>query len=250
MVRIYHLFLIAIKGVQGFNGTKGEQGKQGRRGPLGNIGPPGPKGEKGGDGLPGPQGFAGPISITGEQAVENGGAVYVRWGHNLCPPSAELVYSGLAAGAGHLNQGGGSNPQCLPNDPTYLSSVSGSNKGFVATIEGAEYQLHLTLGSSSHQSDVPCAVCYVPKRSAVFMLPAKYDCPVGWTREYYGYLMAERYTHYRSQYTCVDSSFTPIPHSSPNKEGMLFYPVEGRCGSLPCSPYDETRELTCSVCTK
>ncbi|XP_065903699.1 short-chain collagen C4-like isoform X2 [Dysidea avara] len=242
---------MGVQGVQGFNGTKGEKGHQGRRGHRGDPGEQGPaglQGEKGATGLQGPQGLAVPI-IEGQDDDE-GGAVYVRWGHVLCPSDAEMVYSGFAAGAGHDQPGGGSNPQCLPSDPTYLTTVDKKNDGYVSTIYGAEYQLHLTLGKQSHQHDVPCAVCYVQKRSAVFMLPAKHQCPIGWTTEYYGYLMAERYTHHRSQYTCVDQSFTPVPSSSSNQDGLLFYPVEGRCGSLPCSPYDETRELTCSVCTK
>ena len=82
------------------------------------------------------------------------------------------------------------------------------------------------------------------------MVPAKYTCPTGRTREYYGYLMAEGSTHYRSQYTCMDIAFKPVTGSLANKEGLLFYFVEGRCGSLPCPPYDETKELSCAVCTK
>ena len=35
-----------------------------------------------------------------------------------------------------------------------------------------------------------------------------------------------------------------------NIPGTRFFPVEGRCGSLPCPPYKETKELTCAVCTK
>ena len=83
------------------------------------------------------------------------------------------------------------------------------------------------------------------------MVPAKYTCPTGWTREYYGYLMAEYYSlHYRSQFTCVDTAIKPVVGSLANQDGLLFYFVEGRCGSLPCPPYDETKELSCAVCTK
>ena len=52
------------------------------------------------------------------------------------------------------------------------------------------------------------------------------------------------------QYICVDNVLKPVPGSSANKQGLLLYFVEGQCGSLPCPPYDNTRELSCAVCTK
>jgi len=86
------------------------------------------------------------------------------------------------------------------------------------------------------------------------MVPAKYTCPTGWTREYYGYLMAQHYGsrvyHYHSQYTCVDTALKPVNGSSASNNGLPFHFVEGRCGSLPCPPYNNTRELSCAVCTK
>ena len=103
-----------------------------------------------------------------------------------------------------------------------------------------------------HDTDVPCAVCHVSNRTAVYMVPAKYTCPSGWTREYYGYLIAETAgstNHHRSQFTCVDTAFKSVDGSA-NNNGLLFFFVEGRCGSLPCPKYDETKELLCAVCTK
>ena len=82
------------------------------------------------------------------------------------------------------------------------------------------------------------------------MIPAKYTCSSNWTTEYYGYLMAERTSHKRSQFTCVDRSLTPVIGTRHNQFGPGFFFVEGRCGSLPCPPYEETKELTCAVCTK
>ena len=85
----------------------------------------------------------------------------------------------------------------------------------------------------------------------MYVIPARYSCPDGWTREYYGYLMSESYQHYRTHYLCVDRSFTVVPKSVKNdKMGLEFFPVEGRCGTLPCPPYEETKELTFAVCTK
>ena len=141
-------------------------------------------------------------------------------------------------------------PQCLPLDPNYLRSQPGSQDS--AFMYGAEYQGTNGLVPNTHDTDVPCAVCYVSTRTALYMIPAKYTCPTGWTTEYYGYLMTERSTnvHYRSQFLCVDSTMGTVIGSIYDHNGALFSLVEGRCGSLPCPPYEQTRELTCAVCTK
>ena len=83
------------------------------------------------------------------------------------------------------------------------------------------------------------------------MMPARNDCPSGWTEEYDGYLMAEYYSHGRqSDYICVDENAEYVHGTRANRDGALLYPVEARCGSLPCRPYVSGRELTCAVCTK
>jgi len=164
------------------------------------------------------------------------------------------VYSGRVGGSNWNYAGGGNNPQCLYQwTLTFFTPISGSqNRGL---MYGAKYETNTDSNSHVHgcqDSDVPCAVCHVSNRTAVYMVPAKYTCPTGWTREYYGYLMAEYNTgiHHRSQYTCVDIALKPVNGSSANRNGLLFYFVEGRCGSLPCPPYDNTKELLCTVCTK
>ena len=99
-------------------------------------------------------------------------------------------------------------------------------------------------------ADIPCAVCHASNRTAVYMVPAKYTCPTGWIREYYGYLMAEYYDDYRSQFVCTDVSLKQVPGTANFNGGCLLHFVEGRCGSLPCPPYDGTSELSCAICTK
>jgi hypothetical protein len=75
-------------------------------------------------------------------------------------------------------------------------------------------------------------------------------CPTGWTREYKGYLMAENYNFYRTTYTCMDGNPDYSSETHANRNGALFYFVEGICsGSLPCTPYIDGQELTCAVCT-
>ena len=200
-------------------------------------------------GPPGPQGMAGPPGPKGDTAT--GGIVYVRWGHNSCPDGgAQRVYEGRAGGSHYTHQGGGGNPQCLPLDPEYHQRQAGTP--YFGIICGAEYEQTDVLVADSHDTDVPCAVCHVPTRNAVHMIPAKYSCPEGWTREYYGYLMSEHYHdgHYRSDFSCVDYSLTPVVGSKHNHDGFLFYAVRGSCGSLPCPHYSHGKELSCAVCTK
>ena len=223
-------------GYLGLKGDKGEKGSSGSTGSTGLTGPKGAPGQKG---------------IKGNKEKRNGGTVYVRWGHDQCPSTAQLVYSGRAGGSDRMQTGGGSNPQCLPLDPNFLTPISGSQT-YRALMYGAEYETVTDSNShihGRHNTDVPCAVCHVSNRTAVYMVPAKYTCPTGWTREYYGYLMTEYYKHNRSQFTCVDTTFKSVVGSSANHHGSLFYFVEGRCGSLPCPPYDNTKELSCAVCT-
>ena len=236
-------------GPAGKNGSSGLDGIAGLPGLKGDIGPAGQDGLSGLNGTIGPPGPKGDTGAAGPKGEGVGGVVYVRWGHNSCPSTgAQQVYSGRAGGSDYATKGGGSNPQCLPLDPNYLTTVSGTLGA--ATIHGAEYERTDVLVANSQDTDVVCAVCYVPTRNVVYMLPAKYTCPTGWTREYYGYLMSARYNHYRSTFSCIDNSFTAAPNSSTDLNGYLFYPVEGVCGSLPCPPYDETSELTCAICTK
>ena len=212
-------------------------------------------GRDGRDGLPGPRGIVGPAGLKGDTGVPGpkgdgaGGVVYVRWGHNSCPDGgAQLVYAGRAGGSHASHKGGGGNLQCLPLDPKFYKTVSGTQTyGF---MYGAEYEDTNELVANSDDTDVPCAVCYVPTRNALYMMPAKYDCPKDWTREYFGYLMSERYSHQRSQFSCVDHSLTSVIGSSHHDGGFLLFTVEGVCGSLPCPPYSRDKELSCAVCTK
>ena len=158
------------------------------------------------------------------------------------------MYAGRAGGSYHGHKGGGGNLQCLPLDPKFYKTISGAQN--LAYMYGTEYEHINGFVPNSHDTDVPCAVCYVPTRNALYMIPAKYTCPSGWTGEYFGYLMSEQHNHHRSQFSCVDHSLTPVTGSSHDIGGFLLYPVEGVCGTLPCPPYSRDKELSCAVCTK
>jgi len=180
--------------------------------------------------------------------------VYTRWGRTTCPTThgTQLLYAGRAAGSDRIERGGGANYLCLPEQPQYSTYTAGTQ--YRAFLYGAEYQ---TAGldngplRSVNNYNVPCAVCYASTRETVVMIPARLSCPSSWTREYYGYLMAEYYGHHRKMFECVDRNPQSVPGSLADTNGALFYHVEVKCHvGIPCPPYDTQKEVTCVVCTK
>ena len=232
---------------------RGRDGRDGVPGPRGIPGHDGKTGEKGEIGM---GGMAGMKGEQGPRGPMTGGVTYVRWGRTTCPDieGTELLYRGRAAGSLYSHQGGGANYQCVTEEPENFDFGLGQSDS--AYIHGSEYQTsNINVPQSSrplHDNDVPCAVCYVTTRVSVVMIPGKYTCPQNWTREYYGWLMAENnhQSHHRSTFECVDASPETIAGGGANHNGALFYHVEPRCGSLPCPPYEPQKEMTCVVCTR
>ena len=182
------------------------------------------------------------------------GVTYTRWGRTSCPNNtdAQLVYSGRAGGTYYGSRGGSADKICLPDDADYIpgSPDIGSSLG-KSTVQGAEYEtLDVPHLSSLAQHNAPCAVCDVPTRARVIMIPAKAVCPPSWTREYNGYLMSEEEGHYRTSYFCVDVDPEVVPGTAANVNPSLFYPTVTNCNGLSCPPYVNNRMLSCVVCTK
>nr|XP_022292603.1 short-chain collagen C4-like isoform X3 [Crassostrea virginica] len=178
--------------------------------------------------------------------------VYTRWGKETCPSGAELVLSGFTGGSWYDHRGAAVEPLCLPKDPQWGVYKNGVDK-WRAFVFGAEYETQTFTGStvSLQHHDVPCAVCLTRGRSVIKMFPARRTCYSGWKLEYQGYLMAGYHSFPAgTQYTCIDSNADTLHGGQSEKNGMLFYYVEARCGSLKCPPYVEGRELTCVVCSK
>ena len=141
-----------------------------------------------------------------------GGVVYTRWGNATCPSTTgtQLLYAGRAAGSLYTEQGGGANYLCLPEQPQYSTYTAGTQDAR-AHLYGAEKVGEGANGPFDFVSNhsVPCAVCYTLTWRIVVMIPAQYTCPQSWTREYYGYLMANRNNYHRTMYECIDHS----PHA-------------------------------------
>ena len=167
-----------------------------------------------------------------------------------------IVFKGYTAGSHRLHPGSGSNYLCMPEDPQWENYVSGSQG--VGTVVGVAYGFSSrTSVFSENNTDTdlggqpgPCAFCYVGGRSTVAMIPARTQCPDGWTTEYAGYLMSEwsNSDRKRSSFICWDEA--PEIASGGIAPQAAIYPVEVLCGSLPCSQYITDRELSCVVCSK
>jgi len=186
---------------------------------------------------------------TGCIGMDTGGkgSTFVRWGRTTCPEGTDLVYDGYSAGSRYNH--GGRQTLCLSKTPTWDDYSDGNQNGDL--VYGVEYQMSgygLSSFAGKHDYEAPCAVCY--SEAPTFMHPGSQICPEGWDTLYTGYLMGAHYTHGGgAESVCVDKGAETIG-SNANNDGHLWYPTEAECGSLPCSPYIQDRELTCSVCGK
>ena len=103
----------------------------------------------------------------------------------------------------------GINPQCLPLDPNYLKYEPGKQP--YSLMYGAKYQLTNGMVPNSYETDIPCAVCYVPTRTKLYMMPTKYTCSSNWTLSLMDIITKWNHSaHYRSQFTCVEKLLKPI----------------------------------------
>ena len=225
-------------------GRDGRDGRDGREGRMGPPGPPGPMGFKGVPGVPGPPGVPG---LKGSS-----GTTYVRWGRTDCANGGQVLYSGYASGSRWNEHGGTSDTLCLPRSPQYLSHDTSATA--LATLYGMEFEVFGTSPPLKNlvQTNMPCALCYIATRSTVFTIPARYTCPTGFTREYYGYMMTELVTSSRNRKDtiCVDKDTVPIPGSGANTNPSVVYLMQANCNGLPCPPYVPKKALTCAVCSK
>ncbi|HEW98346.1 MAG: hypothetical protein DRR16_09750 [Candidatus Parabeggiatoa sp. nov. 3] len=183
-----------------------------------------------------------------------GNVSYTRWGRNECPEGASLIYKGIAASGAHNQSGGISSLLCLIDKPTFATDKVNDGNYDGALLYGTEYETNnksIATLVDLHDSDAPCAVCLKPQATLTLMIPGTINCPADWNKEYEGFLMGEHHSHPSSHdAACVDIAPELRPGSNKaNQNGNLWYPTEAECGSLPCPPYVQNRELSCVVCT-
>ena len=178
----------------------------------------------------------------------SGASTYTRWGRSDCRSGTELVYHGAAAGTSYQTGGGGANLLCLPHNPVYSSYRSGIQN--YARLGPVEFHPSFSHGTVSWNDNAPCAVCRTTRPTTI-MIPATINCPSGWTREYYGYLMTSRSDQPKGSFVCIDKFAQPYPGGRGHTpEAHDLFHVEAYCKVIRCPPYDDYKELTCAVCSK
>ena len=74
-----------------------------------------------------------------------------------------------------------------------------------------------------------------------------------WTLEYQGYMMSSHYTHYKSEFVCIDQNAEGIPRTNHNNNEPILYIADAKCsaggGGLPCPPYVDGYDILCAVCS-
>ena len=178
----------------------------------------------------------------------------MHWGKKSCPSPSQLVYSGHAAGAKSSEQGGGANPLCLDGSPSYDLQYSDDDQDG-ARLYGVKYGTSgYGLGgsfSSVSSYTIPCAVCFTSSVYSITMVSGRGDCPRDWKIEYSGYLFAAHYSHYKSNWVCIDGKPDTLSYHSGS--GGWWYPTEIECGSISCDNvegrYSQNKEVSCAVCS-
>ncbi|KAL4236735.1 hypothetical protein ACF0H5_005119 [Mactra antiquata] len=158
---------------------------------------------------------------------------------------------GFTAGKKHNEKGGGSDTICLPEDPSWSNFTTGTDGGR-GYVYGTEIDIREPSGvfeSRVNQQDIPCVACHI-KTSSVIMIPGRSHCYTGWHLEYSGYLMTAFHDHHGPHnHVCVDHHPEALHRGEANDNQHILYVAVSKCGSLPCPPYDENKELACVVCS-
>ncbi|XP_052786203.1 uncharacterized protein LOC128221605 [Mya arenaria] len=167
-----------------------------------------------------------------------------------------MYNKGYTGGSYWAHTGSAANWICLTDSPQwgyYEENVASGAKVYGGEYEFSDFHHNggsKYFGQNLNDEDAPCAVCKSPRSSSV-MIPGRKECFPGWPKEYNGYLVAGDYQHpSASEFICLDERPEMLVGGAANKDGKTFYLAEAVCGSLPCPPYVQGRELTCVVCSK
>ena len=139
---------------------------------------------------------------------------------------------------------------CLPESPTWGKYKDGHDRQR-AHVYGVEIDIEANpiFKDAQNNQDQPCVVCHT-NYPVTHMFPGRVNCYPGWSLQYSGYLMSsEHLANVNREYFCMDVDPEPRMDGGADNNQGIVYLVESRCGSLPCPPYVEGREIACAVCS-
>ena len=180
---------------------------------------------------------------------------FTRWGHSECPTASGTVYTGWVASGRYNQHGSGSTQLCLPYQeaPPLRVPLTQSNTQ-LGNLYRTEYRSSAALPTFTDlgvdNNEVPCAVCIADAHVAITM-PAWHECPTGWTEQYDGWLMAEKFDHnHNSKWVCVDHQPKLLngSNTAAQADSNLLYAAEVM--NPPNTNYQTYTEVPCAVCTK
>ena len=154
---------------------------------------------------------------------------------------------GYMAGNSFDSSGGGTEFLCLPRDVTWAEYGNSDSQN--GQIYGVEYEMPVgRAGKRVFNENAPCCLCKTRYATTV-MIPGRVSCFSGWSLQYTGYLGAGQRHYFATNYVCIDSSPETVSGGAANNDEAIVHNVESKCGSLPCPPYTESRQLACAVCS-
>jgi hypothetical protein len=148
----------------------------------------------------------------------------------------------------YSHRGGGANTICMhPQMQTPAGSSSGNQHGHL--LYTMEYQNTGAI-DANHDHEAACTVCELGHWEAVYTQWGRSTtCTNGHLTLYTGFIMAERYTHNKGEFICLDSErAVTAASSSGNANGGLLYTTEMEQGSSDSELYPHNVEVGCAVC--
>lgn len=95
-------------------------------------------------------------------------------------------------------------------------------------------------------------MCENRAASVTFTHFGNLSCPHGYQPDFTGFTFSNYYGQKKGEYVCVDMNAEGFPNyrsSSNDNQGRLAS-TEFRCGTLPCPPFTDYREVPCVQCSK
>ena len=172
--------------------------------------------------------------------------IFTRWGSDVCPSGTKKLYAGAVGNAHFTHHGSGGNYLCLHPDPEFPEGWHpGSQNG--GMMYGAEYENSGTVDKNQNK-DPGCVVCEHESAASVYVQWGRKTCSNGHKTEYYGLIMAQKHSEYKSTFICVD--WLRAVHSKSkdaNNGGGHLYTTE--FFPTKYGEYKKGNELSCAVCS-